>query len=467
MFKFFTDPGDEGVSAVLFVWLCIGIVTLSLCLLALGLFDVSVANVVVFGITVFVALVVVQGHWQTRRDMRTLKQHALQMTDYESEIDRRIDYIASIVERDGGAAPDELAKRLRAVNREIVQLGERVSALEGGSKGGSGSSTAADAPLEAAEPRAEPVPPASSAGDIGGELRGSGGLALPSEVEPETEQRTGTDDAVSRHASKRELEREDAARFRKAISGDRLAFHLVPIVTLPDRQPIAYEAVMRLKGTLADGGEAPGWTETEQLLAHADRHGLRPLLERKTLYSAAQMSRSVIAMGKRMRLFAPLAVEQLRDERGFEEVALFLESSGSLRSDLVLEVSQRAFRSLSGEARQRIGLVAEAGFSLALRDVTDLAVDAATLRGLGFTHLRMPVNTLREAKDDSFVMRLASHRIECVVMDVANDADLQTVLQRDVGMAQGSHLEGPRAVKADLLRGAPGTREPRERALAS
>ena len=243
----------------------------------------------------------------------------------------------------------------------------------------------------------------------------------------------------------------DAQNLRRAIAGDDLVFHLVPVLSLPERRADFYEAVMRLR--LPDGT----WMETGPLLELAREHGLHSLVERKTLYSAARMLRAVKAMGKHMRLFSRLSVDSLTDERGFKEFRTFLEASADLAGELILEVPQSRFRALVSEARQRLGLVVEAGFALSMGDVRDPDMDVAVLRQLGFRFVRAQVALLLNEPDasdaDSLALRLATHRVALIAVGAGDEEDVLALIDRDVAHAQGPALSPPRVVKDELLRG--------------
>ena len=473
-----------GLGSRLFVLLCMAVIVLTVCLVAIGLFDLPLTVVLAVGLTMFVAMVVLQGHAEMRRDLRLLKNHALQLSDYESEINRRVDYIASVVERSGGAQPDELAKRLRAFNRELAALAARVETLEAPSVSGANAApvSASTVTPAAPEPKSFAVPsfavprasvqrPAKTGGFEEGQpvpaptvpttetapesstFEPQAGATVV-ESEAGTEEVAADDSAAPRSPiamrAARQRERSEAAAFRYAISGQRLSFHLMPIVSLPDRQPAAYTAIMRLKPSDDDADGA--WLEHEALLARADALGLVSLIERKTLYNGARMLRSVIDMGKRMRLVCPLSPGSLADDRTFQEVSLFLETNAGLRGDIMLEIGQAQFRALSAEARQRIGLVAEAGFELAMTNVETRDLDAEALRALGFTQITAPVAFYGRKDAAGLVLSLAAHRIACVASGVESEADLDVLTNCDVALAQGAFLAGPRAVKIDLLR---------------
>ena len=613
----------DGLVQRLFTLLAMAVIALGACWVAMTFFALPLPVVIAMGLTLFVAMAVIQLYVEIRRDMRLLKNHAVEVAGFENEVSRRIDYLAGLVERNGGAAPDEMARRMRGLSQEFAKLGDRVGRLEarpapaasapavspqaaspqaqasndgpsrapsrsgppiaraaagptapttngadtsapqsgarpldalrsttsrpaglvvreaadaaretaravngaspeppvgavrsaGGSidastdasAGGAPSSVAPAASLPAASspatppvgirkvidarsgeagatinlPRTSrtevPVPEAPVSETVA--LNGAGGSAeatrssLPRVDEVHSTQETsesadtsaepiagtGSDETAeaskqpNRYARSRSSDPLTAQELRRALAGDDLVFHLVPILSLPERRPDFYEAVMRLR--LSDGQ----WMESGDLLTLAEKHGLHSLVERKTLYSAARMLRAVKAMGKQMRLFSRLAVASLADERGFRELRTFLEASGDLRDELVLEVTQKRFRGLTSESRQRFGLVAEAGFALSLGNVRDDKVDVETLRRLGFRHARAEVRLLLDEPEpggaETLAMRLAAHRVALIATGVADEEDVFALIDRDVAHAQGPALSPPRLVKGDLLRG--------------
>ena len=440
----------EGWTQRLFATLVLAAIALvvAFVLLWLGMGSVGAA---VVAIALFAMMVTVQLVVEMRRDLLMLKNQALELSGYESEITRRVDYLASLVERSGGAAPDELAKRVRTINQQYAELtldmGARLDRIEEelAERAIPPARASAGGPDTAAAPR-----PARPAFEASGEAKAEP-EARPATVIPMP--RPGTRPAAARGAPERPArptgDGRPAAEWRRDIAGDRLTFHLLPALALPERKPILYEAVMRIA---RDDGS---WLEPEEVLQGAAAHGLAALVERKTLYTAARMLRAVRRMGKEMRLIAPLSLSYLADERGFGELRSFLKAAPDLREGLALEIAQKDFRSLSSEARQRIGQIADAGFALSLGRLHDRKTDPATLRQLGFTLARAPASLVtletREPGEPSLAVALAAHRIDLVVTDVADEATTLTLIDQDVTIAQGPALSAPRLVKSDLL----------------
>ena len=470
----------EGLVQRLVFGLAMAVAGLLVAWLALTVFEQPLAVSVALGVITFAAAVVLSITAAVRRDVRMLKNHALELTGYEAEINRRVDYLSALVERNGGASPDELAKRMRGLAHEFASLNERLGRLEMerserpapaaaavgapveaevivARPNGAASVTAKIAPVDPAEPSVAPNTTEASTGmrKVIDARTGRNTLRPPATSLP-TGGRNGqsTPDASL-----------DAAKLRRAIAGDALVFHLVPALALPERRPDFYEAIMRLR--LPEGG----WLEPDALLPLAREHGLHTLIERKTLYCAARMLRSVKAMGKHMRVFAQLSTEALVDDRGFKELRTFLEASSDLNDELILEVSQERFRAMASEARQRLGLVVDAGFSLSMGDMRDPDVDVATLRQLGFRFARAHTTLLLGEPDpagvDTLAMRLSTHRVALVALGARDEQDVLALIDRDVAHAQGPALSPPRVVKDELLRGPSVPHPQRETSLAS
>lgn len=477
----------EGIVQRLIAALVVVVIALLVAWASLTVFDLPLAVAIALALVAFVSVVVLAVAFTIRRDVRLLKTHALELTGYEAEINRRVDYLSTLVERSGGASVDEIAKRMRGLAHEFAALGERLERLETDRDTRARETTAARASVD----REHRPSPAIKPRDVGGE---QGEIAPPIGTSQEETALEGDHsatgirkviDARTHRATSRAGGSEvgsparpgaaaavrtrpdplTAAELGKAIAGTALVFHLVPVLALPERRPDYYEAVQRLR--LADAT----WLEPDELSALARKHGLHSLVERKTLYSAARMLRSVKAMGKHMRLFSQLSVDSLIDERGFKELRTFLEASSDLSEELILEVPQERFRGLASEARQRLALVVDAGFSLSLGDVRDPDVDVATLRQLGFRYARAQTRLLLNEPDpggaDSLALRLSTHRVALIAVGADEEEDVLALIDRDVAHAQGTALSPPRVVKDELLRGAAASRAPQRARMAS
>ena len=247
-------------------------------------------------------------------------------------------------------------------------------------------------------------------------------------------------------------EPEDEAEIIRAFEGEGLEIHLQPVVTLPQRKVVAYEALARLR----IGGRS---AEPDAFLPVLERYGRTTELDRRMLQRAAIVTRHLARRGSETTLTYGLSPLSLFEPGLLRELARMAADDPAL-AGLVIALPQASWRGL--DAGQR-GLLAplrgRIGFSLDRAD--DLRFDAAELAGLGIGQVKVPAALLlRPAPDrgplsdlavEDTAPALARAGIRLVATEVGTDADVPDLIDLDVPFAQGSAFAAPRPVRAEVL----------------
>lgn len=247
-------------------------------------------------------------------------------------------------------------------------------------------------------------------------------------------------------------ESENEAEIIRAFEGEGLEIHLQPVVTLPQRKVVAYEALARLR----IGGRS---AEPDAFLPVLERYGRTTELDRRMLQRAAIVTRHLARRGSETTLTYGLSPLSLFEPGLLRELARMAADDPAL-AGLVIALPQASWRGL--DAGQR-GLLAplrgRIGFSLDRAD--DLRFDAVELAGLGIGQVKVPAAMLlRPAPDrgplsdiavEDTAPALARAGIRLVATEVGNDADVPDLIDLDVPFAQGSAFAAPRPVRAEVL----------------
>ena len=278
---------------------------------------------------------------------------------------------------------------------------------------------------------------------------------------PETDRPTApTAPELGEQSASRPRKSVGRINIKSAVNEDGLTMHLQPIVQLPKRQPLHYEAFMRLK--LADGT----FLDASQFIQLAEKGQLMPTIDKKVLFSSVRMLRTLATMNKRAGLFCNIALSTLKDARSMKEITSFLEANTSLKASLVLEISQQQYRSANAAQKQRLRDVADLGFSLSMDQVLDLNLDPTALRQEGFRFVKVPAGIMLHSSlnDHSAIpaaelsMTLLDAGIKMIGSEVEKEDDAMSLIDFNISIAQGNLFAPPRPVKADLLKGSSPTR---------
>ncbi|MEM9734400.1 MAG: EAL domain-containing protein [Pseudomonadota bacterium] len=447
------------------------------------------------GLLIFFSLALLQRQFFIARDVNHLKEQAWDLSTYEQDMDRRMNALKEEAKGDGlgGSGSSPL---MELMGERVSALEDRLEKLEADNR--SLKKQLAQRPALEPVPMPEPVPrsePSSEPMPVFAQPMAKTGKEdslLPEDTEPNApaipreQDADAFDLAITQAAqvissasgpasasgppaarvhsaatskkgpSDRVLARreEDRKALKSALTDNRLNLHLQPIVGLPNRSPLYYEAFMKLQ----DGGSVH--MDGRRFLRMAEDGGLMPMIDAKVIFSSVRMLRTLSSMKKKAGLFCNLSPKTLADKRTFNQIIAFLEGNGALAGALVFEVNQSAYGSLRAKEKERLGQIVDRGFSLLLDQVGDLNLDGAALAQKGFRHIKVPASLLLHASQSGhrgaiepsrLVTAMGEHGISVIGTEVEREAHAVGLIDLDITMGQGHLFAPPRPVKAELL----------------
>ena len=246
-----------------------------------------------------------------------------------------------------------------------------------------------------------------------------------------------------------------------AADGEGLDVWLQPVVSLPQRRVVSYEALARLKV----GGEilAP-----EAFLSVLERHGRTTALDRRMLQRVATIARHLQGRGSPASVAYGLSPLSLFEPGFLRSLGRLVAEGGDLSGRVVVALPQSSWRSLDAE---QAGVLAELRGRLGfiLDRPTDLRFDPTALAERGVSGVKVPALLLlraptREAMPDlaveDLVAALGRAGIRLVATGVATEAEVPDLIDLDVPLAQGPVFAAARAVRAEVLSAPPGAEPP-------
>ena len=246
-----------------------------------------------------------------------------------------------------------------------------------------------------------------------------------------------------------------------AFEGEGLEVHLQPIVSLPQRKVVSYEAVARLRL----GGDV---VEPSVFLPVLERHGRTTDLDRRMLQRVATVARHLTGRGSQAVVAYALSPLSLFEPGFLRALPRLIAGEPDLSGRLVIALPQASWRSLDAEqAGALAALRGRVGF--ALDRPLDLRLDPLALADRGVGQVKVPADLLlrpasREAMPDialeDLVASLVRAGIRLVADGVERESDVPDLIDLDVPLAQGSVFAPARAVRAEVLASAPAPAPP-------
>ncbi|AWN41043.1 EAL domain-containing protein [Methylobacterium durans] len=261
--------------------------------------------------------------------------------------------------------------------------------------------------------------------------------------------------AGTSHQNARESARESS--LVAAFDRDGLEVHLQPVVVLPQRRVVSYEALARLR---VEGELLP----PEAFLPVLERHGRTTDLDRRMLQRVATIARHLAGRGSEAAVAYGLSPLSLYEPGFLRSLVRLVATESGLAGRIVVALPQASWRNL--DAEQVAALAALRGrIGFTLDRPTDLRFDALSLAERGVAQIKVPADLLlRQAPGqghlsdiavEDLVTALARAGIRLVACAVEHEGDVPDLIDLDVPFAQGSVFAAPRAVRADVLAAPP------------
>ena len=380
----------------------------------------SVGQSTTIGLMIIFVIIILHRQRMISRDIRNMKSQSAALIHYEDDMKRRLEALTLQLEQLTGAtngqgqvgADGTIAPMFQADHSEAIAiLNSRINSLQDSQA----------SPDDRIRPDFYPV-----------------------DEDPQE------DDDYAAPAPSHKGER------KKKIKLDEksLNMHLQPIIELPSRRPAYLDAFMRLNS--ADG-EFVDQSEFRKL---ADAAGLMPAIDKKIVFSAVRMVRKLNLLKKKAGVFCPISPTSLGDAHNFREIFSFLQANASLRSSLVIEITQRELSGLNQEQHNRLSNLSDMDVGLSLSNVQDLNLDAEHLARCGFKFVKVPTSILLHAglqdankgiEPANLAEVLEVEGIKLIATEVERDRDAVNLIDMELGLAQGLLFAPPRPVKAELL----------------
>jgi EAL domain-containing protein (putative c-di-GMP-specific phosphodiesterase class I) len=239
-----------------------------------------------------------------------------------------------------------------------------------------------------------------------------------------------------------------------AIAADRFDLYLQRVVGLPQRRTRAYDITLRPDG-------APLTIPNGEIRASVEAVGHQLAFDRKLVIQAVRLARVFLQRDRDVLLFVDISQRYLMSEAAFEELEALLADVPRAAERIVLCLPQRFFIKAVAFENEALRNLARMGFSLMMRDVTELDLDLGKLSRLNVRWLRMASGafigaahdneTLLEVASADFVALLERAKITFVADGVSDESEIAELIDFGVEFAQGNAFAPPQAVRADVL----------------
>ncbi len=243
------------------------------------------------------------------------------------------------------------------------------------------------------------------------------------------------------------------ARIAEAIVAERFEVLIEPIHALVEGRPRHYEVSMRL--LTADGGAL----EQSDYMRAAQASELLPHIDAARMLRAARVARKLGERGRQGSVLSTMAGDSVTDNQFLDLAAQQTADDGRMR--LVLAFAQSDARTFTPAHAEALSAMAAAGFGFALEDVTDLEMDFARLRAIGFEFVKLDAKVFLDGLQapggcvpaSDICRYLSEFGLALIIGNIEDDWLLGRVMGFGVLLGKGTLFGGPRLVKAEAVAG--------------
>jgi cyclic-di-GMP phosphodiesterase TipF (flagellum assembly factor) len=243
---------------------------------------------------------------------------------------------------------------------------------------------------------------------------------------------------------------------RQALDDNRLVFHLLPIVTLPQRKAAGYDLVPRL---MLEEGE---FADPPDFLPKQGGESIIRRIERLALEEAVTMARRARTIGQPATFYVPISPATLLDAAAIEKAGVLLEANRVVAPSIMLLVMDSDWAAMAMNQRAALAAFVGRGLALSLVGVRSLRLDFAALAGEGVRSVRFDAHrfieepeTLTDFHTSDVAAYLRRYGVDAIATAVHTEDQTLTLLEDGIGFAQGPHVGALGPARADLVVGRP------------
>lgn len=240
----------------------------------------------------------------------------------------------------------------------------------------------------------------------------------------------------------------------EAVSNGQVELYLQPIMELPQRRTIGYEALARLRL------DAATLLVPAEFLAIVEQRGLGPSFDAVVLTHVLSVARFLKAKGNGQFVSCNICNSTWAEPRAVASLTRLFENYRGFADALIIEVPQRVFRALDPTSLGHLGAISAAGYRFALDQVHDLRLDPPALADRGVRFVKVPVDVLggtdRRVKSADIALEdvvpfLLRAGIATIAEKLAEDRSVADAIEFDISLGQGLALGAPRPVRPEIL----------------
>jgi len=238
---------------------------------------------------------------------------------------------------------------------------------------------------------------------------------------------------------------------RDGLERNRVDLVLQPVVRLPQRRTVFYEAFTRIRD------DADSMLVPEQYIGIAEREGLITAIDNMLLFRCVQLVRRTQSHDRDIGFFCNISAHSLTDRHFFSNFVEFMADNSGLAPNLIFEFPYATIANRDREIEDHLRHLAALGFRFSVDQVSSLNIDYDDLRAHGFRYVKMDAETILAELNDptahisvADIKRVIDRRgMDLIVEKVESEPKLLELLDLRIDYGQGYLFGEPRRARVD------------------
>ncbi|MBK19204.1 MAG: hypothetical protein CMM52_10270 [Rhodospirillaceae bacterium] len=238
---------------------------------------------------------------------------------------------------------------------------------------------------------------------------------------------------------------------RDGLEQNRVDLVLQPIVQLPQRKRVFYEAFTRIRDQNGDN------LVPEQYIGIAEREGLVPAIDNMLLFRCVQLVRRTQNSKQDIGFFCNISAHSLTDKHFFSDFVEFMADNARLAPNLIFEFPYATVVNRDHDIEQHLKQLASLGFQFSVDQVSSINIDCEDLIKHRFKYVKLESDILLEevrrpsgpiAIED--VKRVYNRQgMDLIVEKIETEPELLELLDLKIDYGQGYLFGEPRLARVE------------------
>ncbi|MBL4801271.1 MAG: EAL domain-containing protein [Emcibacter sp.] len=227
-----------------------------------------------------------------------------------------------------------------------------------------------------------------------------------------------------------------------ALEGNRVDLYLQPVVALPSRRVIHYEAYSRVRD------EDDNVIFPSQYLKLAEDSGLVGTLDNLLLFRCIQVIRRLGPRRPDLRFFCNISTVSLNDKEFFPQFIDFMMENHELSDRLIFEFSQKDVLRHTALVERSLATLGRRGFRFSMDRILDLNIDLADLSSRYFRYAKVDAKLILDKEadihPDDLKETFSRYDLDLIVEKIETDQTIVEILDYGMDYGQGYLFGEPR-----------------------